>query len=599
MTDGEAVGSRAWRLSADVAAGLILFAGTAAVIWWQNGRLAVLYDLSGVLENAARISQGLVPYRDFPFPYAPLTFIGQAWLISWTGAVYWHHVVYACVVGGLASVLAWRVIYGVIADALPRPRLVAFLLALPTIVLGVYCVFPHPFYDPDAAFVILLFLWLLLCAERRAFPPLRTFLTGTICVVPLFIKQNIGLVLLGSIGSWLVCRIVVGAWKKWAIRPYLLLGAGIVLGLVISAAVLYTTVGIENYYFWTWTFARSQRQPSAGEMLAVYGDWWLLAWNALFLLGVWLYRRFSEGSRLETALSFIAMAVPFLWPVLYLLINPDPSERAERLIGLWPFIMIALVVLGYGACRRLAGIAAALPFILIATVHGVFLSQQLWGSTYAIWPLLMVMIALLLRQLWSAEEGRSPMPVIILVAVISASICTAGAFYLYSEERLDYIDWQDGELAASKLPQLSGLGTRGDFLPQFDELVAWTDQNIPRNDGVILLPGEDLFYYTTGRRPHFPVITFDYSYNPWKGDDLRERILASDVEWIIVKDDTQVERDATIDDKDAILESVKPAFRHIDDLDNYSIWKRRHAGDPPDDEDDGDDSGSDDEDSGD
>ena len=29
--------------------------------------------------------------------------------------------------------------------------------------------------------------------------------------------------------------------------------------------------------------------------------------------------------------------------------------------------------------------------MLLATIHGAFLSQQLWGSTYAIWPLLMLL----------------------------------------------------------------------------------------------------------------------------------------------------------------------------------------------------------------
>src|SRR5882762_9867318 len=55
-----------------------LFFGTAAVVVWQNSRLGVLWDLSYILENAFRISAGDVPYRDFPFPYAPLTFLVQA-----------------------------------------------------------------------------------------------------------------------------------------------------------------------------------------------------------------------------------------------------------------------------------------------------------------------------------------------------------------------------------------------------------------------------------------------------------------------------------------------------------------------------------------
>ena len=70
---------------------LLLFLGTAAVVVWQNSRLTVLYDLCGVLENAYRMSLGDIPYRDFPFPYAPLTFVMQATLIKLTGRVFWHH----------------------------------------------------------------------------------------------------------------------------------------------------------------------------------------------------------------------------------------------------------------------------------------------------------------------------------------------------------------------------------------------------------------------------------------------------------------------------------------------------------------------------
>src|SRR5436309_2110793 len=55
-------------------AGFSLFAATAGIVIWQSSRLAVLWDLSYVLENASRISLGDMPYRDFPFPYAPLTF---------------------------------------------------------------------------------------------------------------------------------------------------------------------------------------------------------------------------------------------------------------------------------------------------------------------------------------------------------------------------------------------------------------------------------------------------------------------------------------------------------------------------------------------
>src|SRR5262245_41215583 len=101
----------------DWAAAPFSFLATAAVVIWQNSRVAVLWDLSYVLENAHRISLGDVPYRDFPFPYAPLTFLIQAALIKVTGRVFWHHAVYCAVAGGLGTVLTWRILGRFLCDA--------------------------------------------------------------------------------------------------------------------------------------------------------------------------------------------------------------------------------------------------------------------------------------------------------------------------------------------------------------------------------------------------------------------------------------------------------------------------------------------------
>jgi len=53
----------------------------------------------------------------------------------------------------------------------------------------------------------------------------------------------------------------------------------------------------------------------------------------LFLVGtlvLWL----SRGRRLLVGLSAIVMAAPFAWSVVYLFLDTDSSERAERLVGL-------------------------------------------------------------------------------------------------------------------------------------------------------------------------------------------------------------------------------------------------------------------------
>ena len=64
------------------------------------------------------------------------------------------------------------------------------------------------------------------------------------------------------------------------------------------------------------------------------------------------------------------------------------------------------VALGEMALRGLK-LARLLPFILIGTVQGAFLSQQLWGSTYAIWPLLVILLAGVLVGLFRLRGAKS------------------------------------------------------------------------------------------------------------------------------------------------------------------------------------------------
>src|SRR3979490_1802743 len=121
------------RLWQGILAGLFLFAATALVVVWKNSRLAVLWDLSYTLENSYRISLGDIPYRDFPFAHAPLTFLIQAALIKLTGRVYWHHVIYCAIIGGLSTVITWRILRNVLRHNVSRFRLLAFLLSLPLV----------------------------------------------------------------------------------------------------------------------------------------------------------------------------------------------------------------------------------------------------------------------------------------------------------------------------------------------------------------------------------------------------------------------------------------------------------------------------------
>jgi hypothetical protein len=555
-------------------AGLFLFVATAAVVVWQNTRLAVLWDLSYILENSYRISLGDIPYRDFVLPYAPLTFIVQAALIKLTGRVFFHHVLYSAAVGGFATVLTWRIILNVLRGKITAAEPVAFLLSVPLIVLGIYCIFPHPFYDPDCTFVILICVYVLQNLERSHFPNGPAFFVGALLVIPLFVKQNTGLAFLASTAVALVPVVVSAAWRGQTVRGYISMLAGAAAGLAAAAVLIHFTSGLANYAQWTIQFAASRRLPPLKEMIAVYQNGLLLWWISAFTAGtimLWFNRR---RDRALAVLSAALMAFPFVWMSIYLLIDRDSSERAERLLAVWPFLLIVSAVLALASVRRRAGIAMVLPFILIATVHGVFLSQQVWGSTYAIWPLFMILLADSIEALITRFGSPAAWELLTATSVVAISITLAGGFYVWSHERLDYANVSEGDIAHSSLHALAGLSVRGPWIPQFEELVGYTDREIPREDGILIIPGEDLFYYTTGRHPRFPVLMFDHTVNPYSPEEILNLSRAQQIRWLVIKRDLQLETDP-VEDKARLLELLGQDFEQVESLDNYDIFRRK------------------------
>lgn len=557
----------------DWAAALFLFLGTSAVVVWQNSRLAVLWDLSYVLENSYRISLGDFPYRDFPFPYAPVTFLIQSLLIKLTGRVFFHHVLYCAIVGGLGTLLTWRILVHVVRGVKPTFRLAAFLLAAPLMVLGIYCVFPHPFYDPDCTFVILCCVLLLLQLERKGFPPLRAFFTGIVLVIPLFVKQNTGLAFLATAAMAVAILLASDAWRRQHVLGCVCLLAGMAAGLGSAMLLLHFTVGLQNYWHWTFQFAASRRLPHLSEMFAPYQNPLLLLWFGVFAAGVFLLRRKERGSRMLSFLSLCLMAAPFAWALLYLLVEEDPGERAERLLALWPVVLAISLVFALWEVRRGLTIARLMPFILIGTVQGAFLSQQLWGSTYAIWPLLAILLAGVLVELFRIAGETSTRGIELLAGVAALSMLVSGGFYVASHERLSYADVSTGEMARSSLPALAGLSMRGPWIPQFEELVRFTDREIPRDQGLLMIPGEDLFYYTTGRRPRFPVLMFDRTVNPYSPEEIVEISRSRNICWLIVKRNLQ-RNDEPVEDKARLLEQLRHDFAPVQNLANYDIYKR-------------------------
>jgi hypothetical protein len=566
-----------WRPVCDLLTGAFLFLATAAFVLWQNTHLTVLWDLSYILENATRISLGQLPCRDFPFPYAPLTFLTQAAIIKLFGRAVLHHYLYASAAAGCATLLTWRILLRLLAASPLPPRLIAFLLSLPLVFLGTGSIFPHPFYDSDCTLVILFCTWLLLRLESREFPPLSTFACGILLAVPPFIKQNTGLVFLLAAAvciAWLAIRNAIR--NPGRRRASILLLAGAATGFAAALALIQHTVGLANYYHWTIQFAASRRLPGLPIMLGVYRDPALLWSLPAFATGLYACGRQRSVTRLNPAARWIAAALlsaPFLWTLAALWVERNDSDRVEALLHLWPVLLLASLAFALWQLPRARTLAQLVPLILLAVIHGAFLSQQLWGSTYALWPFLMVLIATILISL-TPDTTAATLPLTAFTFLVSFVLLAAGGYYALSHERLQYVDLSGDTLAHSALPPLRGLAMRGDWLPDFAELVAYANREIPPNDAILMIPGEDLFYFTTGRTPQFPVLMMDNTVNPYSAEEIAQLARQRNVRWLIVKRNLQLQEEP-IAFRPQLLQLLSRDFSPVESLNNYDIYRRK------------------------
>jgi hypothetical protein len=143
-----------------------------------------------------------------------------------------------------------------------------------------------------------------------------------------------------------------------------------------------------------------------------------------------------------------------------------------------------------------------------------------------------------------------------------------------SLERLRYIRIPEAPITRPSTPALRGMATAGPYLANFDELVEFTAREIPPNDHLLLLPGEDPFFYATGRNPDFPVTLFDPATDPYSATGLLEEAQRRNIRWVIVKRALQMNENPMPEGAQA-LELVQKEYALYRSLSGYDVFRRR------------------------
>ena len=538
---------------------LLLFVASAAFTVWRNTQVAVLVDISYILNIATRIAAGDVPYAQFPLAQAPLTFLTQAVLIKLFGPHFFVQIAYAAMAGGLATVLTYVIARRLVAGVVARPDALAAVLAIPLVPLGIYAILPNPFYDPDGCLVILAAVAAILAANDRQ-TRTRWLVAGALISVPVFIKQNIG----GAFLVLAVAALVADAFARPAARAGLrwcLTGLAVALGLELLALQL--IVGIDQYLAWAWTFALAGRGVTL-ERVASFADP-SVVWLGLLILGLALVTLRLEA-RLRAPVFLVVLCVALLTRLSAVATFIDVNTLFP------PLLIVASVFAVIRAARDGTHIDTVLPLVLTGTAGGTLMSLGLNGSAFGIFPLLVLAIAAIVRDLKRFLPGTMRLAP-VTGAVLALFLTMSGAAYTLTNARLLFVDANaPGPVVRSEFPSLAGLSAPGPYVGDLDAILTWTRDNVPAEDAMVFLPGEDPAFFALGRRPRMPSVYYYDVANPYSPAEVARIADEVGLRWVFVKDRLQLVEEPALEQ--GLIAALTEHASLVAQVGPYRIYRR-------------------------
>ncbi len=555
---------------------ILLIVATAGGIFFQSQRITPFMDYTYQVENAYRIYRGEFPYRDFFLVVSPgLYFLLSFIMHVWGGYTHITQIFFTVCIASLTIIFMERFLRLFIQN---NAHVLFLLLALAVTII----LYPFPSYDITAMAAILLAL--VIYFSNHASHPIHAFFSGIIITVPTLFKQNIGLAFILSVCLSIVVWIPAHRHKRDILYAFSLF-AGIACGILCMLLWLYANGALPQAINQLFIFPGKIRQPieEIRKILQEYFDFFLFFWPVIVTVTLsWLAcMGFIHSTYIKKRLPTFSGTIIAFFVVLVILelstfsiLRILPLHIKDQKLMLFRALWITLGVTSVSAMirsfilDRSMHIRTLFPLIALPTAHATFLSHGIAGSSYGLFPLIFGLFAYMQDRLQRTKTRAIGFTILTFLMSISVGTLLRSNSYL---EQFNYIQTY-GELTYATHPSLRFMATQGNWIPDFEELIAYTEEHIPKDEPVLYIPGEDPFYATTNRMPPFDFFQWSQFTYPFPIEDYIPRLTQKKINWVIIKNDVQIYYGfVTMTD---YWDQLYPEFTVIDTLRYYMIFKR-------------------------
>jgi hypothetical protein len=544
---------------------------SSLVVIFQASRFWYFSDYSWVLEISYRMVNGVAFYKDFVFTYPPGTFLIQGIITKLFGTTLYPQIVYCCIISFLTYLLTYRILF-----YFNNEKWLNLILSIPIAFTGGYGIVAFPNYDPDCTFFILISLFLILYCYHNTFPPVITFLGGIAAVFPSLIKQNTGFIFLIGVHILLITILIFGK-NELKLRYYLFFLGGSLFAGALIFLIVDMTFGIGNYYYSIITIPGKMRLPKPMNFLSMYAGTEVLRGIFAWAIAILILKIFKKRNLAIKSIAVILILTPvyFIPLVRYLLYG---KNYYSYFLVIWPLIIITCIILAaYAVFKNPKSplFMRMFAFIILLIANASFLAQGIGGSAYGIWPFLVIMLVII-HYLAINSEMSYVNALKKLTVVNSVFLTFSVAGLIYTNNNFNHVagfnNWE--EIHHSRIPSLRGLSSTGDQVKNLDSLLILCEKDIPHDNQVITVPAEIPFYFATGREPRFPLYLFDWTLLIYKPEEIIEKVKSSNVRWMIIKTKLQAEWISNWANLNTLIPLLKKEFVLYKTIPGYEIYRR-------------------------